>query len=228
MYIVFSLYIYTFNLDSQQALKHVFIFKGSTAIKWTNTEKLCRPYSHMYIFKLCLVSPGELSSLTLSVIYKWLFSLVQCSSVGCVSSPVSSFLICPKHIHDVTLCKDRTNCCLSLSLLKARCHFWIQLPTDTAETETILRLWKQMIWKWKSGKWAKGGRRGEEGKAFITHGSNAIRNGCIHLLAIVGCIQMCVCVYVGVMVRDNVAVRRDNVTSPAKPSTLWLQSKCGV
>ena len=109
---------------------------------------------------------------------------------------------------------------LSLSLLKKRCHFWIQLPTDMSETEVILCLWKQMIWKWKRGKWAK--------RKSIYHTWKKCDRERMHPSLSDCWLHWCVCVYLCVMLWDNVAVRGDNVASPAKPSALWLQRKCVV
>lgn len=117
---------------------------------------------------------------------------------------------------------------LSLSLLKARCHFLNPITRRRRRNRSRSEPLETNDLEMKEGKSSK--RQAEEekkGKAFITHGSNAIRNGCSHRSGIVCCIYARVCVFVRmylcVMAWDNAAVRRDDVTSPAKPSALRLQ-----
>lgn len=159
MYIKFvlaSCVLYISKLDTQQRLKRLYFqvlsnYKDSPVIKWTNTEKLQHLFPHVH-FQTVPCFPCELSSLILSVIYKWIFSLVHMgvplSGVFQAPFPVSSSVLSTSAMSPLAKTEQIA---LSLSLLKARCHFWSQLPTDTAEIEAILCLWKQMIWKWKGG-----------------------------------------------------------------------------
>ncbi len=107
---------------TQQRLKHVFIFKCSLKLQKLPCDKMNKHWKtaqHLFPlvhFQTVPCFPCELSSLILSVIYKWIFSLVHVGvPLSGVSSPVSSFLICPKHLRYVTPGKDRTNCSKSVT-----------------------------------------------------------------------------------------------------------------
>lgn len=193
-----------------------------------------RPHSHVWIFKTLPCFPCELSSLTLSVIYKWLLSLIHmglCEGGFLLSAafqapfPVSSSVL---STFTVPPSAKTEQIALSLSLLKARCHFLNPITRRRRRNRSRSEPLETNDLEMKEGKSSK--RQAEEekkGKAFITHGSNAIRNGCSHRSGIVCCIYARVCVFVRmylcVMAWDNAAVRRDDVTSPAKPSALRLQ-----
>lgn len=131
-----------------------------------------RPHSHVWIFKTLPCFPCELSSLTLSVIYKWLLSLIHMGlcgggvpAVGCVSSPVSSFLICPKHIHCATLGKDRTNCSKSVTPESEMPFFEPNYPQTPQKQKPFWAFGNKWFGNERGEIVKKAGRGGEEGKS---------------------------------------------------------------
>lgn len=165
-----------FHLDLQQTLKTVSLFpaaltnyKASPAGARTNASQASFPRVDLknsslfplWTFFLDTFCDIQMASLINSYGLVW----GGVPAVGCVSSPVSSFLICPKHIHCATLGKDRTNCSKSVTPESEMPFFEPNYPQTPQKQKPFWAFGNKWFGNERGEIVKKAGRGGEEGKS---------------------------------------------------------------